>query len=147
MSESKGAHFSLVNEHPAADPSLAAGRFEAKLALETDPFDVKTDLERGHDGILVIDTRSAEAYEACRIPGAVSLPHREIREETTAHLPRDRTLVTYCWGPACNASTKGAARLAALGFRVKEMIGGIEYWREEGLPVEGTLGVEAPLYV
>lgn len=144
---SNGPAFSLVNEHPPEDPMLAAGRFAAKLALETDPFDVKTDLERGGETILVIDVRSTEAYEACRIPGAVSLPHRRISRETTGHLPRDRTLVTYCWGPACNASTKGAARLAALGFRVKEMIGGIEYWREEGLPVEGTLGTDAPLYV
>ncbi|MDR7315693.1 rhodanese-like domain-containing protein [Brevibacillus nitrificans] len=53
-------------------------------------------------------------------------------------------LVVYCWSPACNGATKGAAKLAALGFRVKEMIGGMEYWRREGNPVEGTLGTEAP---
>jgi hypothetical protein len=28
---------------------------------------------------------------------------------------------------------------------VKEMLGGIEYWRKEGNEVEGTLGQEAPL--
>ena len=39
-----------------------------------------------------------------------------------------------------------AARLAALGFKVKEMIGGLEYWRQEGCPVEGALGAGAPLY-
>jgi rhodanese-related sulfurtransferase len=55
-------------------------------------------------------------------------------------------VVTYCWGPGCNAATKGAARLAALGFRVKEMIGGIEYWRREGHPVEGTEGDQAPYH-
>lgn len=146
MGESNGSRVSFVNDYPAPEPLLAAARFEAKLALETDPFDVKSDLERGCEEILVVDTRPRDAYEACRIPGAISLPHREIRDETTEHLPRDRTLVTYCWGPACNASTKGAARLASLGFRVKEMIGGIEYWREEGFRVEGTLGIDAPLY-
>jgi hypothetical protein len=26
------------------------------------------------------------------------------------------------------------------------MIGGIEYWRHEGCPVEGTLGDQAPLH-
>ena len=38
------------------------------------------------------------------------------------------------------------AKLAALGFRVKEMIGGIGYWRKEGLPVEGASPHDAPLY-
>jgi rhodanese-related sulfurtransferase len=55
-------------------------------------------------------------------------------------------IVTYCWGPGCNSSTKAALKLASLGFKVKEMIGGLEYWRHEGLPIEGTLGAAAPLY-
>jgi rhodanese-related sulfurtransferase len=54
--------------------------------------------------------------------------------------------VVYCWGPACNAATKAAARLSALGFQVKEMIGGLEYWRHEGYAVEGALGNEAALH-
>jgi len=37
-------------------------------------------------------------------------------------------------------------RLSALGFRAKELLGGIEYWRNEGGAVEGTLGCDAPLY-
>jgi rhodanese-related sulfurtransferase len=60
-------------------------------------------------------------------------------------LPKEKVIVVYCWGVACNAATKAAMRLSALGFRVKEMIGGIEYWRREGGPVEGTLGEDAPL--
>lgn len=42
------------------------------------------------------------------------------------------------------AATKAAAWLSALGFHAKEMIGGIEFWRREGV-VEGTLGESAPL--
>ena len=68
----------------------------------------------------------------------VHLPHRSIDEESTAQFSKDKVIVTYCWGPACNASTKGALRFARLGFRVKEMIGGLEYWQREGHPVEGT---------
>jgi len=47
--------------------------------------------------------------------------------------------VTYCDGIFCNASTKAAAKLTALGFRVKEMLDGMEGWREEGYPVEETV--------
>jgi len=138
--------FSFVLEHPAADPDAARRHFLARLSVETDPADVRIDLDRRHPGIVVVDTRSAEAYARCHIPGAISLPHRSITAATVAALPRDAVVVVYCWGPACNAATKGAAKLAALGFRVKEMIGGIEYWRHEGHPVEGTEGSRAPLY-
>src|SRR5213076_1015901 len=82
----------------------------------------------------------------CHIPGAINLPTRTISPETAASLPRDKVIVAYCWGPGCNGSTRAAAKLAALGFRVKEMIGGIGYWRKEGLPVEGSSPGDAPLY-
>jgi rhodanese-related sulfurtransferase len=133
------ANFSFVRETPAAAPEDAREHFRLKLAFETDPWDVKTDLERGRTDFVVIDVRAREDYEARHIAGAVSLPHRTINAETTAHLPKDKLMVTYCWGPGCNASTKGALRLAALGFRVKELIGGLEYWMKEGGQVEGKL--------
>ncbi|MDQ3918907.1 MAG: rhodanese-like domain-containing protein [Acidobacteriota bacterium] len=133
------ANFSFVLEIPAASPEDARAHFRSKLAFETDPWDVKTDMERGRTDFVVIDVRSREDYEARRIAGAVSLPHRSINAETTSHLPKDKVLVTYCWGPGCNASTKGALRLAALGFRVKELIGGLEYWIKDGGQVEGKL--------
>lgn len=139
-------HFSFVREYPAADPEVAKGHFLAKLAVETDPADVHADMDRGAAGVVVIDVRVTEQFSECHIPGAINLPARSINERTTVDLPRDATLVTYCWGPGCNSSTKAAAKLAGLGFRVKEMIGGITYWRHEGLPVEGTLGRDAPLY-
>lgn len=139
-------NFSFVNEHPPADSEAARAHFVARLAVETDPADVRLDLERTPDRILVIDARSPEAYEACHVPGAINLPHRTISEKTTADIEGDRTLVVYCWGPGCNAAQKAAARLAQLGFRVKEMIGGLEYWRREGHDVEGAEGTSAALY-
>jgi rhodanese-related sulfurtransferase len=143
---SREGQFSFVNEHPAADPEAARTHFLARLSVETDPADVQLDLERGPDRIHVVDVRSAEAYDECHVPGAISLPHRSIDAQSTAALGRDRTVVVYCWGPGCNAAQKGAVRLAALGFRVKEMIGGLEYWRREGHAVEGSAGASAPLY-
>ena len=128
---------SLVLETPAASPEDALLHYRNRLAVETDVADVRHDLEQGIRDFLLLDVRSAEAYQEAHIPGAISLPHREIKEETTASFSKDQVLVVYCWSPACNAATKGAARLAALGFRVKEMLGGIEYWRREGGSVVG----------
>jgi rhodanese-related sulfurtransferase len=83
--------------------------------------------------------RGREHYEARRIVGAISLPYRTMNTETTTHLPKDKLMITYCWGPGCNSSTKAALKLASMGFRVKELIGGIEYWIKEDGKVEGTL--------
>jgi rhodanese-related sulfurtransferase len=117
-------------------PVHAAAHFAAKLAFETDPSDLHQALAFDDRPPVVIDARSREAYEDGHVPGAISLPWGAISPVTTRHLPRDRQLVTYCWGPGCNAATKGALHLAQLGFQVKEMIGGIECWRREGYDIE-----------
>ncbi|RKP47982.1 rhodanese-like domain-containing protein [Cohnella endophytica] len=137
--------YSLVLETPAASPEDTHRHYTNKLAVETDVSDVRYDMLHGLNEFTLIDVRSRKAYGECRIPGAMNLPSGEIDEKTTASLPKDRVIVVYCWGPACNGGTKGAARLSGLGFRVKEMLGGIEYWRREGNPVEGALGEEATL--
>jgi hypothetical protein len=41
-------------------------------------------------------------------------------------------VVTYCWGPGCNGATRAALAFARLGYSVKEMLGGYEYWVREG---------------
>jgi len=67
---------SLVDPAGAADPALAANHFSGKLALETDPSDVHSDLMAGHSGFVVLDTRPTEAYERAHVPGAISMPGR-----------------------------------------------------------------------
>ena len=136
----RSATFSFVLETPAAEPSAAERHFAAKLSVETDPADVHADLQRGATGLRLLDVRSADQYEECHVPGAVSLPARTINAESVraAGLSPGDVMVVYCWGPGCNGAAKAALRLSSLGYRVKEMIGGIEYWRREGHPVEGT---------
>jgi len=122
-----------------ADPAVAHKHFLSKLSFETDPSDVYHDITDKISGIIVIDARTPETYARGHVPGAVNMPHRTIDSTTTASLPRDKVLVTYCDGVFCNASTKAAAKLTALGFKVKEMLDGMEGWRKEGYPVEETV--------
>jgi rhodanese-related sulfurtransferase len=105
--------------------------YENKLAFETDAWDLKVALESGED-VIVVDARSAEAYEKEHIPGAINIPHRKMGPDTTKDLSRDALFVTYCDGIGCNASTKGALNMTRLGFRVKELIGGLEWWKRDG---------------
>jgi len=118
-------------------PSLDEARiahYAAKLEFEIDAWDLRMSEEE----IVIIDARSIEAYEKEHIPDAVSLPHRTMNEATTAHLRRDVLHVTYCDGIGCNASTKGALNLARLGFRVKELIGGLDWWKRDGYGTDGA---------
>ena len=110
--------------------------YKAKLEYEIDPWDLNEALDRG-DKILLIDTRSPEAYWKSHIPGAMNIPHRTMSNATTGHLDKGALIVTYCDGIRCNGSTKGALNMLQLGFRVKELIGGIDCWRYDGYPVDG----------
>ncbi|WHT21170.1 rhodanese-like domain-containing protein [Crossiella sp. CA-258035] len=132
---------SNVLRFPPAEPAVAAAHFAAELAFEADPDDVHRDLVAGTaDGYVLVECRRAEAFAAARIPGAVNLPYAELTAESTAGLDRGLVYVCYCESFECNAATKGAARLAGLGFRVKRLSGGIRAWMAAGYPVEGAAG-------
>ena len=109
-----------------------------KLRFHTDSWDLSVDLKSGCADIVVIDARSGSAYEAGHIPGALSFPHREMNPTSTASLDRGKVYVVYCDGIGCNASTKGAYNLARLGFRVKELLGGLDWWCRDGHAVAAS---------
>jgi rhodanese-related sulfurtransferase len=126
---------SSVLEFGAPEPGETAKMMEDKLRFHTDSWDLSVDLKASLPDIVAIDARSREAYIAGHIPGAVSFPHREMNAETAASLDRSKVYVVYCDGIGCNASTKGAYKLALLGLRTKELLGGLDWWRRDGHPV------------
>lgn len=120
-----------------AEPAVAAAHFAARLTFETDCSDVHAAM----DSLVVVDSRGIEAWDQGHLPGAVHLPTRQIADRAAALIPRDAQVVTYCWGPGCNGATRAALELALLGYHVKEMLGGYEYWVREGLPVQTATGL------
>ena len=74
----------------------------------------------------------------------MQLPGRELAARAASELDPAVPVVTYCWGPGCNGATRAAPTLAQLGYRVREMIGGFEYWAREGLTVETAAGIARP---
>lgn len=123
-----------VAQYLPGDVSSALAFFYNKLCYECDPSDVYHDQLEGIDSFILIDARSGESYRNEHIPGAISLPHKTMNMETTQELPTDKLMVVYCDGIGCNASTKGAARLVSLGFKAKELIGGLDWWKRDGYP-------------
>lgn len=110
--------------------------YQDKLSYEIDSSDLFEAMQN-KENVIIIDARKAFAYEAEHIPQAINIPHREMDEITSRDLNRDTLYVIYCDGIGCNASTKGALNMTKLGFRVKELIGGIEWWKFDGYPTEG----------
>jgi len=114
--------------------------YDAKLAYETDASDVHAARSRGED-VVVVDVRSDEAWAQGRVAGAVHMHYSEIAARAPREIPQGADVVVYCWSPGCNAGAKGAREFAQLGYTVREMIGGFEYWVREGYPVEDADGV------
>ena len=120
--------------------------YENKLKYEVDSYDLWESITLGKD-VVVVDARSEEAYAERHIPGAVNIPHRTMDIETPADLDKDVLYVTYCDGIGCNASTKGALNLARLGFNVKELMGGLDWWMRDGYETEGLRATEGKALV
>ncbi|MCI3155587.1 rhodanese-like domain-containing protein [Streptomyces werraensis] len=126
-----------------ASPAEAAQHFRASLALYTDVSDVAAALASGGDpGFVLLDSRSADAWDQGHVPGALHLPTARIAERAADLLDPAVPVVTYCWGPGCDGAARAALALAELGYRVKEMLGGFEYWVREGYAYETSRGGE-----
>ncbi|MEV0950032.1 rhodanese-like domain-containing protein [Promicromonospora sp. NPDC050249] len=125
------------------DTSAAVAHFAGRLAFESDVSDVHSALAAGTPFTLV-DVRSPESWNQGHVPGAVHLPGGKVRLRAEQSIDRGKPVVVYCWGPACNGATKAALEFAKLGYDVKEMIGGFEYWVREGFAYDTSNGPVQP---
>ena len=85
---------------------------------------------------MLLDVRTPTLYAAGHVPSALNLPTRMISEQRLTEYPSDTLFVVYCAGPHCNGANKAAVKLAQLGRPVKEMIGGLTGWIDEGFGLE-----------
>ena|ERR1035437_8466025 len=115
--------------------------YQNKLDYEWDSYDLFHALEKEED-VVALDARQRATFEKEHIPGAINTPHREMNEESTRNLDKSKTYVCYCTGIGCNASTHGALNMSKLGFKVRELIGGFEWWKLENYGTEGTVKTE-----
>lgn len=135
---------SNVTEFPAAPSAQALLHFSRRLSFETDCWDVHDAISTGRQDFVLLDVRSPSMYAKGHVPGAINLPHGKITGRKMTEWPLHTTFVVYCAGPHCNGANKGAIRLAELDRPVKEMIGGITGWLDEGF--ELVTGAEPGAY-
>ena len=128
---------SLVSQTSPALPEQALQHFSQRLAFETDCSDVYTCQQLGTVDFILVDVRSETAFATAHVPGAINIPHRLMTNSLLTRYPLDTLFVIYCAGPHCNGVHRAAINLSKLGYAVKEMIGGVTGWRDEGLPIAG----------
>ena len=124
------AALTLLVAQPGAPPALAAD-----VASDITSTELLSRIREGNAPV-VIDVRTEEEYRSGHVPGAMSVPLREIvgrADELTPH--RDDEVVLYCeLGPRASFVYQG---LRALGFRkLRILTGHMRAWREGDLPTE-----------
>jgi rhodanese-related sulfurtransferase len=93
--------------------------------------------------VTVVEALPANYYEDAHIPGAINIPHTEVRQLAPALLPdKDAAIVTYCASTTCPNSELAAIVLSKLGYtNVREYVEGKQDWQEAGLPLEQSAPV------
>jgi rhodanese-related sulfurtransferase/DNA-binding transcriptional ArsR family regulator len=104
---------------------------EGRAGME--PVDGAGLLERVKQGeATVLDVRPAEEFRAGHLPGAVSIPLREL-EQRLAELPRDREIVAYCRGPYCVLAIQAVELLRSKGLPAMRLEESVHDWEARGV--------------
>lgn len=93
-------------------------------------------LEQGAPGLVVLDVRERDAFDAGHVPGARWLPRGQLELRVNEAFPDPTVRILTCCEYG-KISTLAAATLRALGFmRAVALDGGMKAWRDAGYPVE-----------
>ncbi len=96
------------------------------------PIEVSQKLEKGSP--LVIDVRESSEYAQGHIKGSKLIPLGQLSGHLAELGGKDREIITVC--RSGNRSGQAATLLAAQGYNVTNMQGGMMGWQHAGLPVQ-----------
>ncbi len=111
------------------EKSRAVNYFRTKMAFTLGPAEVEH-LIRDHADVTIVDVRAEDDYRKGHIPGAINLPKN--RWDSVVGLSKTQRNIMYCYSQQCHLATEACLKFALKGFRVMEMEGGMEAWRQFG---------------
>jgi rhodanese-related sulfurtransferase len=110
--------------------------FKARLEATIGAVEVMEILASHPETICIVDVRNGPAEMLKdRIKGALQIPEVDIVKRVS-ELPKDKTLILYCWDVNCNLAARAAVVLLERGFKVRELCGGSRAWRLMRFPEE-----------
>ena len=90
------------------------------------------------EGAQLVEVLPAEEYAEEHLPGAISIPLKQLDGDSAAQLDKRRPVIVYCWDYLCDMSPRAAARLDSLGFEaVYDYAPSKVDYLARGLPREG----------
>lgn len=92
------------------------------------PHNLTEKIERGED-FLLLDVRTSQENAMQAIPGSYLIPLQELGYRVN-ELPKNKEIVVYC--RVGNRSAYACSYLARLGYKVKNLEGGIVSWNMVG---------------
>jgi len=127
--------------------NMSGGKTVAQMLAEAAalvPFmsmsELKRRLDAGAEGLVVLDVRERDAFDAGHIPGAQLLPRGQLELRVNQDLPDPTQRIVAC----CEfgrISTLAAATLRSMGFqRAVALDGGVKAWREAGYALTPAKG-------
>jgi rhodanese-related sulfurtransferase len=93
--------------------------------------------------VTLVEALPASYFDQGHIPGAINIPHTEVRELAPELLPdKDAAIVVYCANEPCPNSGIATHVLLKLGYtNVRDYAEGKADWVESGLPLEQAAAV------
>jgi rhodanese-related sulfurtransferase len=105
------------------------------MARVVDVAGVRELLERGAQ---LVEVLPAQEYEELHLPGAISVPLKELDRQAAERMDRGRPVVVYCWDALCDMSPRAAAMLEQLGFDAYDYALSKVDWMAHGMPMQGA---------
>lgn len=102
-------------------------------------IDVQTALEQQNNGVVLLDVREKDEFEAGHAENAISIPLSELKERVN-ELDQSQKMNIIC--KSGGRSGQAVAALNQLGFNTKNVAGGSMAWFENGLPFISENGTE-----
>ena len=88
--------------------------------------------------ITLVEALPDRYYQAGHLPGAINIPHDEIREKAAQLLPDKNALIAvYCASTECQNSRVATQVLVQMGYsNAHEYVEGKQDWQDANLPVD-----------
>ncbi|HII15087.1 MAG TPA: rhodanese-like domain-containing protein [Nanoarchaeota archaeon] len=101
------------------------------------PIETLLEMKENNAGFRLVEVLSEDSFAEGHIPGAINMPADRIKGMAGKMLKKTDTIVVYCGGYHCPASTNAAKILMSMGYKkVLDYKAGKKGWKDAGLELE-----------